>query len=611
MIPPRENRGKPAGRRRLFLLLGTFFVVLLFAWAAWLGTRALLIKSQLNSAAQVIPQIKSAIESGDATAAKSATDDLRGHTSAAKSAVEDPVWSMSTFVPFLGPNLAAISEVARTSDDVATLGLEPLVGVFDKLDWKSIIPGGSGADLSSLETASPTVSSAAQAVRFSALRLQQIDVVGLLPQVAEPLSTARAQLASVTGPLDSAAHAAEVLPGMLGSHEPRHYLLMIQNNAELRASGGIPGALAVMNVDGGKVSLGEQSSASDLGAMSPVLPIDPVQQQIFTSRLGKYMQDVNLTPDFPSAAQTAKTMWDKKKNQNVDGVISIDPVALSYVLEAIGPIDLQGPEVEVVKASGLPVRLTSANVVQTLLSDVYAKIQNPKAQDAYFAGVAQEIFRSLTSSHMDGKQLIKAITKASSENRLLIWSNRSDEQETLAQYPLSGAISGASVQPSQFGLYFNDGTGAKMDYYVRRTVQLVKDCPSDGGYQQVTVRVTSTNTAPLDAAKSLPAYVTGGGIFGVPPGAIQTNVVAYGPVQANVESASMDGQKAPFAPYLHANRPVGVISQILAPGESRTVEFTFGKIVQHTEPNVVVTPTVQHVKDVILPTENASCDPGQ
>ena len=88
---------------------------------------------------------------------------------------------------------------------------------------------------------------------------------------------------------------------------------------------------------------------------------------------------------------------------------------------------------------------------------------------------------------------------------------------------------------------------------------------------------------------------------------MQTNIVAYGPVQANIESAKVGGQRTEFAPYQHANRPVGVLAQRLAPGESKTVEFTFGKIVQHTEPNLVVTPTVQPVKDVTLPMENASC----
>jgi hypothetical protein len=147
-----------------------------------------------------------------------------------------------------------------------------------------------------------------------------------------------------------------------------------------------------------------------------------------------------------------------------------------------------------------------------------------------------------------------------------------------------------------------------MDYYVKRTVQLVKKCDMDG-YEQTTVRVTSMNTAPADAGDSLPRYVTAGGFYGVPAGSVRTNVIAYGPVQANVETAEVDGAKTDFAAHRHANRPVGAVTVTLAPGQSSIVELTFGKIVQHMEPNVVVTPTVQPVKDVILATENAACNP--
>jgi hypothetical protein len=190
---------------------------------------------------------------------------------------------------------------------------------------------------------------------------------------------------------------------------------------------------------------------------------------------------------------------------------------------------------------------------------------------------------------------------------VLIWSRSAEEQGVLAQYPLGGAVSGPRVSPAQFGVYFNDGTGAKMDYYVKRTVQLVKECPKDG-YEETSVRIISTNTAPADAATTLPAYVTGDGQFGVPAGSVQTNIVAYGPIQANVETAQIDGERADFAPYLHRNRPVGILAVQLAPGESKTVEFKFGKIVQHTEPDLVVTPTVQRVNEVKLATEKAQCN---
>ncbi|MFB9404794.1 DUF4012 domain-containing protein [Pseudarthrobacter polychromogenes] len=393
---------------------------------------------------------------------------------------------------------------------------------------------------------------------------------------------------------------------MLGTDGPRNYLLMIQNNAEVRASGGIPGALAVLGFDRGKLSLGDQSSAGDIGIMSPTLPVDPQQQQIYSTRLGKYMQDVNLTPDFPTAAATAQAMWEKRTGQHVDGVISIDPLVLSYILQATGPVPLDGLELAAAEAAGLPTELAGSNVVSTVLSDVYAKIPQPKMQDAYFAGVAKKIFAALSNGTGEGKAIISGISKGTEEGRILVWSGNTSEQSVLAKYPLSGSIAGPSVPAAQFGVYFNDGTGAKMDYYVKRSVQLIKECPKDG-YEQTTVRITSTNTAPTDAATSLPAYVTGAGNFGVPPGSVQTNIVAYGPVQAHVETAKVDGQKTEFAPYFHSNRPVGVLAIRLAPGESRTVDFAFGKIVQHTEPNVVVTPTVQDVKDVTLPTETVAC----
>lgn len=608
-----ENRSTKRGKQSrfqkpAFAILA--FLVLVGSVAAWLGLKATSIKTDMESAAALVPQLKQEISTPNAEAAARTVTKIEDHTSAARQSAQDPVWTLASGLPWIGPNLSAVSEIARAADDITVLGLVPLVNVYESLNWDALMPTSAGANLEPLRSAAPTVATSAYAVRASSERLEGIDATQLLPQVSDPLRQATAELKEASGALNSAADAASIAPAMLGAGSAKNYLLVIQNNAEARASGGIPGALAVLTLDNGKLSLGAQSSAGEVGIMSPPLPVDSQQQQIYSTRLGKYMQDVNLTPDFPTAAATAQAMWQKKTGQRVDGVISIDPVVLSYILQATGPISVRGPELAVTKSAGLPTELTGNNVVPTLLSDVYAKIQQPKLQDAYFAGVAKEVFAALSSGKGEAKGLITGITRGTEEGRVLVWSADDAQQAVISRYPLSGSISGPSVSPAQFGIYFNDGTGAKMDYYVKRTVQLIKECPADG-YEQTRIRITSTNTAPQDAASSLPAYVTGGGIFGVPPGTVQTNIVAYGPVQANVESATVDGQKTPFAPYLHANRPVGVVAQQLAPGESKTVDFTFGKIVQHTEPIVVVTPTVQPVKDVVRPTEKTSCDQGQ
>jgi len=619
-----ENRGEKsvsegqlnAGRRKRTQRILKFgapiavFIILLGGGITWLGIKANTIKIELESAAALIPQLKQEILVSDEESAAATVATLREHTASARRAADDPLWTLASGLPWLGANTSAIAEVSRSADDVVSLGLSPLVNIYDSLDWDTLLPSSSGTNLEPLKAAAPSVASSAYVVRASSERLAAIDTSQLLPQVATPLKEATSELKQAVGALDSAADAAKIAPAMLGADGIKNYLLVVQNNAEARASGGIPGALAILTMEKGKLVFSGQTSAAELGVFAPSLPVDQEQQQIYSTRLGKYMQDVNLTPDFPTAASTASAMWEKKTGQKVDGVISIDPVVLGYILQSTGPVAVTGPELAAVKAAGLPTELTGGNVVPTLLSDVYAKIKQPKLQDTYFASVAKEVFSALSSGKGEAKGLISGITRGAEEGRVLVWSADTSEQAVMSKYSLSGSISGPSVSPAQFGVYFNDGTGAKMDYYVKRTVQLVKECPADG-YEETTVRVTSTNTAPADAATSLPAYVTGAGVFGVAPGTVQTNVVAYGPAQANVESATVDGQKTPFAPYIHASRPVGVVAQQLAPGETKTVDFTFGKIVQHTEPNVVVTPTVQHVKDVILPTENASCDQGQ
>lgn len=608
---PARNRTQPELLRRRLIIAGVWSAVLILIISAaigWLGVKAATIKTEVESAMQLIPKLKDSLVLDRPEDTAEIVRMLNEHTSSARKAAEDPAWTIASALPLLGANFSAVAEVTRSADDVASLGLSPLAKVLDSLTWDSLLPGSSTTDLEPIRRAAPSVASASHAVQASAQRLESIDTGSLLPQVAEPIRRAREQLDTVSGALGEAADASRLAPVMLGADGPRNYLLMIQNNAESRATGGIPGALAVLTLDKGKLTLGAQGGAGTVGVMSPALAVDAEQKQIYSARLGKFMQDVNLTPDFPTTATSAQAMWQRKTGQHVDGVISVDPVALSYMLEATGSVKISQPELVALTGGGLPTELNSKNVVPTLLSDVYAKIAQPELQDAYFAGVAQEIFKALSTGKGDAKGLVAGLTQGSAEGRVLLWSDAVNEQAVLAKYPISGSIAGSSISPAQFGVYFNDGTGAKMDYYIKRTAQLIEECAVDG-YAQVKVRITSTNTAPKDAATSLPDYVTGGGAFGVPPGSVQTNVIAYGPVQSNVETAYVTGKKIGFASHRHSGRPVGSVTVRLSPGQSSTVEFTFDKIVQHTTPQLSVTPTVQPVKDVVLDTIPAKCVP--
>ncbi|WP_224088567.1 DUF4012 domain-containing protein [Arthrobacter sp. StoSoilB13] len=604
----KPSRSRRRLRRRLVLVgVWTSLVAIVFIGVSlWLGSKATTIKTELQAATALLPTLKNQMAANDAAKAAGTVDSLVQHTGSARSAASDPVWKAASVLPWVGPNLQAASEVAMSADDVARLGAVPLVDAFQSLNWEDLAPGPEGMDLAPIRAAAPRVSAAAHAIRESSSRLNSIETRDLLPQISSPLLEAREELAALSRELDSAADATKLAPSMLGADAPRHYLLLMQNNAESRATGGIPGALAVLHLAGGKLSLESQTSASALGTFTPPLAIDAEQKTIYSARVGKFMQDVNLTPDFATTARTAHAMWEKKTGERLDGVLSLDPVALSFLLEATGPVKIADPAIQKI-GNNLPTELDGRNVVRTLLSDAYASIEDPSFQDAYFAGAAKEIFSAISAGKSDPKDLMQAISKGVSERRILLWSTSSDEQSTIGKYSIGGLVSGSSVSPAGFGVYFNDGTGAKMDYWVKRTVQVVKDCTRDG-YREVRIKVTSTNTAPADAATSLPSYVTGGGSFGIPAGSVQTNVVTYGPAQSNVDTVVKDGEQISFAAQRHGQRPVGTTTIKLSPGQSSSVEFTFGHIVQHADPEIVVTPTTQPVKDVILAPTSSSCE---
>ncbi|WP_262103506.1 DUF4012 domain-containing protein [Arthrobacter sp. Marseille-P9274] len=540
------------------------------------------------------------IAAGDLEGAEDRLNQVKEHTGTARNASTDPLWRVAGIVPGVGGNFAAVTDAAVAAD-ITVGAVASLLDSSGTFSPSLFAPQHGRINIEALQEASPKLSRAAATVSSANDSIAAINRDDLLPQLAEPLGEAAGAMDKLTGALNGAAEAAQILPSMLGADGQRNYLILVQNNSEARASGGIPGALVVLTADKGELQLVDHGSASDIGRFTPAFGVDEEQVRIYTARLGAYMQNVNLTPDFPTAASTARKMWEKENaDSRIDGVLSIDPVALGYLLEATGPIELEGLQSIPADQGSLPTTLTHENVVPTLLSDVYQEIDEPAGQDAYFAALAGEVFSGMTGGSIDASKLIEALQKGTSEGRLLVWSGVADEQKVIASSPLGGVVAGTPENP-EIGVYFNDGTGAKMDYYVRREVKLEKRCEPDG-YYRYAVQTTLSNNAPSDAGRTLPDYVTGAGVFGVEPGTVQTNVYAYGPAEWLLNSAARDGAKVPFGSYEHDERPVAAATISLAPGESTTVEFEFSTPYETEAPSLKVTPTVQPTSEVLQPT---------
>ncbi|WP_162234538.1 DUF4012 domain-containing protein [Agreia sp. Leaf210] len=560
----RRPRRTKSRRKVLGVVLGVV-ALLVVAVAAWVGVRGYQAKGELEAAIPLVTQLKTQVTSGDSAGAIDSMNRLTQHAQSAADLTSDPVWRATELLPWVGSNLTVMRELSSTVNDVSRYGIQPLTGLAGSIGLSDFKPVDGRVDLQPLLDAQGVLADSSAAVGNAVARVDALDGDGVI----QPLADARLQLldklTEASGELTILSKAAVLLPAMLGADGPRNYLLLFQNNAELRSTGGIPGALALVNTDAGSIKLSQQTSGSSFRQFpEPVIELPLDTKSLYGDNTAEFMQDVNFTPNFALSGQIAREMWNRKFGLQVDGVISLDPVALSYLLKATGPIALPSGD-----------QLTSENAVKLLLQDVYAKYEQPPEQDAFFASAAAAVFDKVASGNIDPAALVSALGQAGDENRVLVWSANDEDQQVLAGTTLAGGLPKSSETEQRFGVYFNDSTTAKMDPYLQVNIEAGQAVCRNDGLPLNSVRVTLTNTAPADAATSLPDYVTGGGEFGIPPGNIRTNIAAYGAEGLYNLGLTRDGAAFPYQPSTELGYGVSKVEIELAPGDSTVLDFQF------------------------------------
>lgn len=582
VTPGTHRRPTSTWSRRRYIVLGALATVLLITIAGIaVLVQGMQARSTLTAAIPLVEQIEEAIRSGDAEGAQQAVTELTAATSDARDAATGPHWWLAGAVPWLGKNVRAVSTTAVVIDDIAHDVLTPLVGVAESINYSAFSPEGGRIDLEPLTSAEPSLSAASQAFADAATAMDGVDPDELIGQVAGPVLEIQRYLDTLGPLVHAGAKAADLLPPMLGANEPRTYLVLFQNTAEMRATGGVASAFAIIEADDGAMAIVHQGTAGDLGLFfeEPVLALDPGKEAIYTERLGRFFSGVNLSPDFPTAAQLAVEMA-RLSGFDVDGVVATDTVALSYLLEATGSVVVPG---------GL--ELTQDNAVSLLLSDVYWQIDDQGLQDVFFAGAAAGVFAAITGGASEPVELVYALTDAAAERRLLVWSAHEDEQRELAATALGGAFDDTSPSPSALGVFLNDGTSAKLQYYLETSIELTETiCTDQTRYD--TLSVTLTYTAPPEALTDFPRDVTGVGNTGVPTGLVRTNVYFYGAADGEIREVRRDGEPVDSAPHTDGARPVRVFTTELAPGEDVTFDVQMAQPDRGEAVEIRATPTL-------------------
>lgn len=475
--------------------------------------------------------VKQSLSEGDAAGLQAAAGAIQGSMHTVDFELHTLPWQLMTYLPGVGPDVSAVQRLAATG---ARLTDDALVPFADQVAGAQIAPlfQDGKVDIPTLEVVSAAYTSVEPAVRSGLDDLAGLPD-GNLPLARWTFSKLKATVGEAGEALDLADAFLPYAPRMLGGDgQPRNYLLIAQNNSELRATGGFAGSWILVTADDGAIQIGESQKLQSGRDYSFSVTDD--ERNFIGFDMAINPANLNFTPDFTRAGALFIEAWETYTQQTVDGVVAMDPVFLQDLLALTGGIT--APDGETVDGT---------NAAAVLLHDTYFKYATDTAkQDEYFDAVAgactQQIMGHLGDADLG--DLVHTVRADAAERRLYAYMVDPDEEAVMHKMGLAGALSTDPAKPV-LGVYVNDNTWAKMCWYERIQTVVGDATRNADGSMTYAVQTMLTNTATEDELADAPEYVTGyspakrdvNDIFSAP-------VILMAPAGGTITNVQVDGE---------------------------------------------------------------------
>ncbi len=182
--------------------------------------------------------------------------------------------------------------------------------------------------------------------------IDKIRKTSVLWPVYDQISEYKTQLREASALMDKLSSLVKVLPILAGYPTEKEFLIILQNNDELRPTGGFIGVFGLANVKNGDIiSLKTSDSYHlDMPAVDNWKKEPPAPIKKYLDVENWYLRDANWIPDWPLAAQkineiyTGESLAIGQPAPNFAGIIAINPDYISDLLNLVGPINISGEE---------------------------------------------------------------------------------------------------------------------------------------------------------------------------------------------------------------------------------------------------------------------------
>jgi hypothetical protein len=259
------------------------------------------------------------------------------------------------------------------------------------------------------------------------------------------------------------------LPWIIGlDNQRKTFLVLLQNNMELRPTGGFIGSFALLSFENGQLlDFQVQDVYSADGQLKGHVE-PPTQIKEILGEAKWYLRDSNWNPDFPKTAENTEWFLEKSLNRKVDGVIAFNLEAAKKIISAFGEIYL----------SDFNEKVSADNIFER--AEFWSENESfpgSNQKSAFLGVMGQQIFENIKASRPEEySKLGQSFLEALEEKEIFINTHNDQLNRALQELNWDGSIRNPQCSLENCFtdyLHLNEANLGvnKANYFLRRSIE--------------------------------------------------------------------------------------------------------------------------------------------
>ena len=419
--------------------------------------------------------------------------------------------------------------------------------------------------LKNLYQSTPALESAQSKLELAEIEIEKMPSFGVIEDIEEAKNQVSIYLPQAKQFLEKAIVLSRLLPRFGGYPEEQSYMLLFQNNTELRPSGGFLGSFGILNIKSGEIADLKTNDTYNIDnpAETNLEPPWQLPKLVHPALDTWYLRDANWSPDFPTSAKNVEWIYHHEGGEGeFDGIIAITSTFLEYLLEVTGPVSV----------AGFPKKFNSENVTELIQYHVGKRFAELGLEEEFrkdlLGELATEIVGKLYGLPQEKMMpLLQTLSNSLSEKHFLLYSHDKETQKFIEEENWGGKIEETSSEEDYFISVDANMASLKTDAYIKREINYNIDLNNEEK-AKVKVVLTHINNAPGFSWKTT-RYRTWNRIY-VPQGS---------------ELITIDGNERGSQYYKEAGMTYEIIDELdktsigtftsIEPGEERELTYEY------------------------------------